>query len=217
MNEQLLGNMDEIEVRHLKSCHDSKLYQKLIRLPSSKIAHLKQFSFCLCLDAYPGGYTYVFPELAMNFRLIRKLPLTTITFYAAMQSTNYFYHDLVFNFVELIGSMELLEHIRWFENMPERVARAVGETAVAKFRQHFAKYFVNNSHEVPLAVSMREYESFLKHMHCTSADNETKTLVLAVNGKWCSDRTKDWQTCSSWRNVRVTVATFDEVKALPPA
>jgi hypothetical protein len=45
----------------------------------------------------------------------------------------------------------------------------------------------------------------------------TKTAVVSVNGKWCFDGKKDWEEGSSWRDVRVTIASFEEAKALRSA
>jgi hypothetical protein len=208
MREQLLGNMDETEVKHLLSCHDSRLYQKLIKLPPSSISLLRTFSFYLSFEVSKINWTdYVFGQLRKLFTPFRKLALTTITFYATKESAWGFSYRTICTFLELIGSMESLEHIQWFENTHKRE----GETTIAEYRRNFVNNFGLDYDEFE---QLGKYKDIARQMRCTPADEETKTAVIAVNGKWCFDGKKDWEESSSWRDVRVTIASFEEAKAL---
>jgi hypothetical protein len=208
MREQLLGNMNEIEVKHLLSCHDSRLYQKLIKLPIPSVALLRTFSFYLCFDVLKINWTdYVFGQLRKLFIPFQQLSLHTITFYATKESPWGFSYRTICTFLELIGSMESLEHIQWFENTHKRE----GETAISEYRDRFSHNFGLDPAEFE---QLGKYKDIAGRMRCTPVNDVTKTAVVSVNGKWCFDGKKDWEEGSSWRDVRVTIASFEEAKAL---
>ncbi|QDS75668.1 hypothetical protein FKW77_007439 [Venturia effusa] len=210
MKEQLLGNMSREEEIHLRDCHDSLLCQKLNRLPVSSVALLRNFSFFLRFDVLKINWTdYVFGQVRKLLVPFQKLALTTITFYATKESPWGYGYRSVCTFIELIGSMPSLEHIQWFENTHKRE----GETTIREYRDRFHHNFGLDQDEYGQMDGKCKYSDVAKHMRCSSINPITKTAVVDVNGKWCFDGKKNWETTCP-RKVRVTIASFAEAKEL---
>lgn len=200
--------MDIAEENHLKACHDSTLYQKLIQMPVSNVALLRRFSFYLCFDVLKINWTdFIFGQLSKLFDPFRKLALTTITFYATKESPWGYSYRTVNTFIELIGSMESLEHIQWFENTHKRE----GETTIKEYRDRFQHYFGLVHDEIG---PMGKYAAVATQMRCTPINPITKTAIVTVNGIWCDTDQREWAEGTSSRDVRVTIASFAEAKAL---
>jgi hypothetical protein len=201
----LQGNKKE-EKKHLSLCHDSKLHQKLIKLQPSSTTLLRTISFSVSHEITRGGIPYVFGRYKRLFLPFEELNLTKIIFYAAKDCGWGFSVRTASSFLMLIGSMESLRHISWIDSTHKRK----GEPELEHFRRRFHYNFQPGSSEFE---QMGAFKRPAEQMRCTPVDGMTKTAVVSARGLWCAERTAYDET-SPWRDIKVTIASFEEMAAL---
>jgi hypothetical protein len=79
------------------------------------------------------------------------------------------------------------------------------------YRKRFERNFGLDNDEFQM---LGKYRNIAARMRCTPVDGLTKTAVVSFKGKWRSHGKKDWEEGSSWRDVKVTIASFTEAKAM---